>query len=757
MSGSDAAILAAVIQASDDAIVTKTLDGIIMSWNSGAERLFGYRADEVIGRSITILFPPDRLPEETEFQRRIRAGQRVEHFETVRVRKDGTLVDISVSLSPIPDVQGRPVAISKIARDITSRKRAESQLRAQENLLRMTLTSIGDAVITTDEAGRVTFLNPIAERLTGWSAAESQGRPLTDVFRIVDEETGRGVENPVTRALREGVVVGLANHTVLIDRSGVRRPIDDSAAPIHDDAGRVLGAVLVFRDVSVRREADQALQRLAAIVTSSDDAIVSKTMNGVVTSWNEGAERIFGYSASEMIGRPITTLFPPDRRGEEEHFMERIGRGERVEHFDTIRVRKTGEPIHVSVTLSPIRDRSGQIVGVSKIARDIGERVELAAREQAARREAEEASRVKDEFLATLSHELRTPLTSIFGWARLLRSGAIDRAIEVIERNCRTQVDLINDLLDISRIITGRMALNLRPLALDEVVKAAAESIRPAATAKQIRLDVSAGPVSHVLGDPSRLQQIVWNLLSNAVKFTGQGGRVAVTIGQEGSHVGVTVSDTGVGIESELLPHVFDRFRQADSSMTRQHGGLGLGLAIVRHLVELHGGTVRASSGGEGQGATFTVSFPVVPADERRATTTAPPPARPVSLSGSRILVVDDDPDALEFVGEVLRRAGSAVITVRSAAEAVVAIVSHRPTMVLTDLGMPDEGGLTLIERIRGLEDPQLRRIPAVALTAYASAADRHQALAGGFQGHLVKPIDPVDLVNAVAAVIAAD
>jgi signal transduction histidine kinase/ActR/RegA family two-component response regulator len=463
-----------------------------------------------------------------------------------------------------------------------------------------------------------------------------------------------------------------------------------------------------------------------------------------------------------MIGRPITTLFPPDRLDEEVDFMERIGRGERVEHFDTIRVRKTGEPVHVSVTLSPIRDRSGRIVGVSKIARDIGERVELAAREQAARREAEEASRVKDEFLATLSHELRTPLTSIYGWARLLRSGsleagAIDRAIEVIERNCSTQVDLINDLLDISRIITGRMALNLRPLALDEVVQAAAESIRPAATAKQITLDVSTGPVPLVLGDSARLQQIVWNLLSNAVKFTGQGGRVAVTIGQEGSYVGVRVSDTGVGIEPELLPHVFDRFRQADSSMTRQHGGLGLGLAIVRHLVELHGGTVRASSGGEGQGATFTVSFPVTAAQATRATTAAPSPARAASLSGSRILIVDDDPDALEFVGEVLRRAGSAVITARSAAEAVIAIVSHRPTMVLTDLGMPDEDGFSLLQRIRGLEDPQLRRIPAVALTAYATPADRQLALAGGFQGHLVKPVDPIDLVNAVAAVIAAD
>jgi PAS domain S-box-containing protein len=762
MSGSDAAILAAIIDASDDAIVTKTLDGIIMSWNPAAERLFGYRADEAIGQPITILFPPDRLDEEVEFRRLIRAGQRVEHFETVRVRKDGTLVDISVTLSPIPDEMGRPIAISKIARNITARKRTESRLGAQENLLRMTLASIGDAVITTDQAGRVTFLNPIGEELTGWTDAEARGRPLSDVFQIVNELSGHPVEDPTSRALREGIVVGLANHTVLIDRAGVRHPIDDSAAPIRDESGRIFGAVLVFRDVSARRKADEAMQRLAAIVDSSDDAIVSKTIEGIVTSWNGGAQRIFGYTASEMIGRPITTLFPPDRLGEEADFMERIGRGQRVEHFDTIRVRKTGELIHVSVTLSPIRAEDGRIVGVSKIARDIGERVELAERERAARREAEEASRVKDEFLATLSHELRTPLTSIFGWARLLRSGslepgAVDRAIEVIERNCRTQVDLINDLLDISRIITGRMALNLRPLGIDQVVRAATESIRPAAMAKRIALEVTLGPTSRVLGDPSRLQQIVWNLLSNAVKFTGEGGRVDLAIRQEGSHVTVTVSDTGVGIDPELLPHVFDRFRQADSSMTRQHGGLGLGLAIVRHLVELHGGTVRASSAGAGQGASFTVSLPVTSMPEQKpARAPAPAAARAVTLRGSRILVVDDDPDALAFVGEVLRRAGSAVFTAVSAAEALIAIVSHRPTMILTDLGMPDEDGFSLLHRIRRLDDPELRRIPAVALTAYASAADRQLAIASGFQGHLVKPVDPVELVNAVSAAMRA-
>jgi PAS domain S-box-containing protein len=335
-----------------------------------------------VGRSITVLFPPDRVAEEAEFQRRIAAGQRVEHFETVRIRKNGSHIDISVTLSPILDETGRPAAISKIARDITARKRAENRLRAHENLLRITLASIGDAVINTDNAGRVTFMNPVGERLTGWSDGEARGRPLQDVFRIVNEKTGQGVENPATRALRDGIIVGLANHTLLIARDGTRRPIDDSAAPIHDDDGRIFGTVLVFRDVSARRATEHGLQQLAAIVASSDDAIVGKTVDGIVTSWNAGAERIFGYSAAEMLGRPITVLFPPDRLGEEADLMARVGRGERVEHFDTVRVRKTGEPIHVSVTLSSVRNEDGEIVGLSKSARDITERLELIARER---------------------------------------------------------------------------------------------------------------------------------------------------------------------------------------------------------------------------------------------------------------------------------------------------------------------------------------------------------------------------------------
>jgi len=760
MSTLDEAALRVIVESSHDAIATKTLDGMVTSWNYSAERMFGYRADEVIGRSITILFPPDRLHEEAEFQRRIHAGQRVEHFETVRLRKNGVPITVDITLSPIRDATGRIVGISKVARDIAVQKEAETRLRSQEKLLRITLASVGDAVIATDEHGRVTFMNGAAEVITGWRMDDAVGRLLDHVFVIVNEYTGRDVESPVTRALRDGTIVGLANHTVVIARDGTRRPVDDSAAPIQDEAGRVFGAVLVFRDITERRRTEQDRQRLAAIVESSDDAIVSKTLDGLITSWNHGAEQMFGYRASEVIGRPITILFPRDRLDEEDKLLARIARGERVDHFETLRIRKDGVAIHVSVSLSPIRNEAGEVTGVSKIARDVTERVQLLARESAARREAEEANRVKDQFLATLSHELRTPLTSIFGWTRMLRSGELDadttaRALDVMERNCRAQMDLITDLLDVSRIIVGQMTLKTTLMSLDRVVRAAVETIRPAALTKSITLDFSSEPGPPVLGDPDRLQQVAWNLLSNAVKFTPSGGRVTVSVAATGTTVSLVISDTGIGIDADLLPLIFDRFRQADSSTTRTHGGLGLGLAIVRHLVELHGGEVHAASGGVGQGATFTVTLPaasVSVSDSHAAIGGAKEQPASSRLDRLRVLVVDDDPDARDLVAEVLHRSGGVVLTAASASEALAMVVNERPQIVVADIGMPGEDGYVLVRRLRQLDDRELASIPALALTAFAQATDRDRALAAGFQTYIAKPIDPLEIVQAVAA-----
>ena len=502
-----------------------------------------------------------------------------------------------------------------------------------------------------------------------------------------------------------------------------------------------------------------------AIVQSSNDAIVTKTLNGIITSWNPAAERLFGYTAAEVIGKPITILFPPDRLPEEEHFQATIRAGGSVDHFESVRVRKDGALINVSVTLSPIRDAAGTIVGISKIARDITEQVKLTARERAARQEAEAANRVKDEFLATLSHELRTPLNAVFGWVRMLQTGNLDvatqrHALGVIARNCQIQLDLINDLLDMSRIITGRVTLKMKTLYLAEVIDAAVEALQPSAAEKNITVRVEHEPnTPAVIGDAERLQQVVWNLLTNAVKFTDRGGRICIRLFQAGSKVAITVTDNGAGIAPEVLPHVFERFRQEDSSTSRRHSGLGLGLAIVRHFVELHGGVARAWSEGHGRGSTFTVSLPVaavrLPEPVVKHTTLAPSVGVfSERLKGIRVVVIDDDRDSRELIGEVMRHAGAVLFTAANAAEGLGKIVGERPDVVVSDLGMPGEDGFSLLKRVRALGDPDVAQVRVLALTAYSRSTDRGLALNAGFDAYLAKPVDPPTLVEAVARLV---
>jgi signal transduction histidine kinase/ActR/RegA family two-component response regulator len=433
-----------------------------------------------------------------------------------------------------------------------------------------------------------------------------------------------------------------------------------------------------------------------------------------------------------------------------------------VMEFFSHEVRERDEDIVEMI--STLGSQMGQFVERRNVER---ERVELLKREQSARAEAEEANRLKDEFLATLSHELRTPLTSILGWARLLQTNnfdesAVTRALEIIERNARAQNQLIDDLLDTSRIITGKLRLDVRSVDLASVITAATDSVRPAAEAKEIHLqmllDPQAGPVS---GDPDRLQQVVWNLVSNAIKFTPKKGRVQVRLERVDSHVEIIVADTGNGIAPEFLPHVFDRFRQADQATTRVHGGLGLGLSIVRQLVELHGGSVGVESKGEGQGTTFTVSLPLLPMRVEPASNLlrVHPTARsgavalacPPELDGLRVLVVDDEPDTRELLLAVLISCGAEVVPAASAGEALDRIVQEQFDVLITDIGMPEEDGYSLIEQVRRLPADRGGAVPAAALTAYARTEDKVRALRSGFQIHIAKPVEPDELVAVVA------
>jgi PAS domain S-box-containing protein len=538
-----------------------------------------------------------------------------------------------------------------------ARRQAEEALRKQSDWLRVTLSSIGDAVISTDVEGRVTFMNRVAESLTGWGEVEALGRSLTDILQVINEQSRQPVGNPALRALREGTIVGLANHTILIAKDGTEWPIDDSAAPIRSEQGEVLGAVLVFRDISERKRMELERERLLAAA-------------------------------------------------------------------------------------------------------------------QAAQKEAEHANRLKDEFLATASHELRTPLTAVVGWSRMLRTGKLDaensaRALEAIERNATLQTKLIDDLLDVSRIIAGKLTLDRRAIELAHVVSDAVNTIRPAAEAKNITIvtsfDAETGPV---LGDANRLQQVVWNLLSNAVKFTPKYGRIEVALQRVDSQTEISVRDSGEGISSEFLPYVFDRFRQGDGKTTRLHSGLGLGLAIVRQLVELHGGTVNAHSDGPGRGATFTLCLPVlsingVPGTKsnirdltltRASITDGLIIECPPRLDGVRVLVVDDDSDTRQMLKAALSECQAEVVTASSVAEAIGEIERRKPDVLVSDLGMPEQDGYELIKNVRKMESADhTAKIPALALTAYAKAEDRVRALAGGYQVHLSKPVEPAEFVLVVA------
>jgi PAS domain S-box-containing protein len=644
------------------------------------------------------------------------------------------------------------------------------QLRQQREWFEVTLASIGDGVITADVDGNVTMLNPVAEQLTGWTTEEAKGRPLETVFHIINEDTRAEVENPALRAIKDGVILGLANHTLLITKDGREISIDDSGSPIRV-AGKVLGAILVFRDITERRRAEQTRALLAGIVDSSEDAIISKSLDGIITSWNKSAERMFGWTSQEAVGQAIYLIIPPEMRDEEAMILGRLRRGQRIEHFETIRMTKDGRRINISLTVSPVRNRDGQIIGASKIARDITERIRieeeramLLTSERAARERSEAASRAKDEFVAMISHEIRSPLNAILGWSQMLRQRTLDEAatasaLESIERNARAQAQLVSDLLDISRVITGKLRINARPVDITNSLESALESIRPAAEAKQIQIEVDRDPYATVVtGDADRLQQVFWNLLSNAVKFTPRGGRVSVDVSRINSQLELSITDTGAGISAEFLPYIFERFTQADTTSSRHHAGLGLGLAIVRHLVEMHGGTVTAESRGVGQGATFRVTLPVRVLDIRGvepAPDTLPVStlANDIALDRIRVMVVDDEAETRDLLRIMLASHGAEVLVYSSGAEALAQVDYCKPQVIVSDIGMPGQDGYTFIRKVRGL-GTEVENIPAIALTAYARAEDRMRALAAGFQMHVPKPVEASELVMVIASLV---
>ena len=622
-------------------------------------------------------------------------------------------------------------------------RETKEALQRQSEWLRIVLSSIGDGVVCTDVEGRVTFLNGVAEALTGWTQGEAAGRPLPEVFHIVNHDTREEVENPALRALRDGKIVGLANHTLLIARDGTERPVGDSAAPMRDSSGATVGAVLVFRDVSEHMRVEETQARLAAIVESSQDAVISKTLDGVIRSWNAEAERLFGHTAEEAIGRSITMIIPPERLSEEHMIVESLRRGERVEHFETVRVSKTGRLIDLSLTISPIHDSSGRVIGASKIARDITEQKRTA---EALR----EADRRKDEFLALLAHELRNPLAPLRNGLEILRlagadSRAADRARTMMERQLGHMVRLVDDLLDVSRISRNKLELRRSPVLLSEVVSSALETVRPVIEASGHEL-ITALPAEPIFlnADLTRLAQVFSNLLTNSAEYTDRGGRIELAAERRSGELAISVRDTGIGIPADALPHVFEMFSQVDRSIERSTSGLGIGLALVKGLVEMHGGTVTAESGGPGMGSTFTVHLPLPESGQEPEAAETGEGGPGADRRRRRVLVVDDNLDSASSMEILLKLLGNEVRTVHDGLEAVAAAEQFRPEVVLMDVGMPRLNGYEATRRIR--EQPWGREMVVIALTGWGQESDKALSREAGCNAHMVKPIDLAEL-----------
>jgi PAS domain S-box-containing protein len=627
------------------------------------------------------------------------------------------------------------------------------------------LRSIGDAVITTNTDARITDLNEVAETLTGWPRNEALGQPLERVFNIINEVTRRPVENPATRALREGVIVGLANHTVLVKKDGSECPIDDSAAPIRNEQGHVSGCVLIFRDVTAQRLIERektnqliTARLLAAIVESSDDAIISKSLEGIIQSWNAAAERLFGFTAEEAVGQHISLVIPPDRIAEEDQIITGLKAGKRIEHFETERVRKDGRRIIVSLTISPIKDDSGNVVGASKIVRDFTERMRLMDDLQRLAMDLSAADQRKNEFLATLAHELRNPLAPMSNMLEVVKRAGDDREIlkqahETFERQLNQMVRLVDDLLDLNRITHDRLELRRSQVELSSVIQQAVEVARPLIDAadQELIVDLPEEPI-HLNADRARLAQVFGNLLNNSCKYTEPNGTITLKAKRMDDEVLVTVKDNGAGIPRDKIGSIFDMFMQVDRSSERSQEGLGIGLTLVKRLVEMHGGAIDARSDGEGHGSEFTVRLPVVTksAVSLPATDTASQSSIP-----RRVLIVDDNRDSADSLAMLFEITGNKAFLAYDGVEALEAIEKHRPEVVLLDIGLPKLDGHEVCRRIR--EKAWGRDIVIIALTGWGQEDDRRKSEQAGFNGHLVKPVDYDRLLSLLAELTNKD
>lgn len=749
----------------DHCIFTTDLEGRVSTWNKGAERMFGYTDAEIIGRPLSLVFTPeDRAAGVPEKEMELAAKSGHAGDDRWHLSKDGSRLFLSGETSPIRDEAGQLIGFAKIARNITERKQASRALSESEERYCTLFNSIDEGFcvidVIFDPDGRpvdyrFVEVNPAFEAQSGLHGVT--GRRVRE---LVPDHEEHWFEI-YGRVARTGEATRFANEAKALDRW-----FDVYAFRLgNPDSPKV---AVLFTDVTGRKHEEEIAARLAAVVESSEDAIITKDLNGLITSWNAAAQRLFGYTEEEAIGRPVTILIPEGHHDEEPRIMGRIRRGERVEPYETVRHRKDGTLVDVSLGVSPLKNAAGEVIGASKIARDITELRRNARELERVRDEAVAASRAKDEFLAALSHELRTPLNP----ALLLASDSaangnlpdhVRADFEMIRKNISLEARLIDDLLDLTRISRGKLSIEPQLCDVHALLREAIAVVRSDLEEKHIRLSLDLGAKRvGIMGDPVRLQQVFWNVLRNAVHFTPDKGGIRVESEQtpDGGALIVRITDSGIGIAPADLERIFETFEQAEAApgVARRFGGLGLGLPISKTMLELHGGSIHASSSGRGQGSSFIITLPVAAESEPHLNgRTFPAMAAPIEANASRpdlrdssesrpgILVVEDHGPTRIMLARLLEQRGHEVLAAGSMAEAVAAADQHPIGLLISDIGLPDGDGYSLMRRLRS-KFPGLR---GIALSGYGAESDINESRDAGFVEHLIKPIS-IDVLNRV-------
>ena len=736
-----------IIANAPDPVFVCDLEGKILEANEAVSRLLGLRRDEVLEQSISRFLGQD---EAREFVVALREVVERDVTRNVRLQPrsaSGEMIPTTLNASALRDTDGNIIGAIGILRDMRELDHARAYA---ESLIK----NAPDPVFVSDLEGKIHQANDAVFSLLGFRPDELIEQSLSRI--ISPEETWEFMV-----ALREVVDRGVTRNARLHPRSasGDVIPTTLNASALRDTEGRVIGAIGILRDM---RELDKARAYAESLIKNAPDPVFVSDLEGKILQANDAVSHLLGFRQDEVVEQSVSRFLGADETREFVAALREV-----VEHGVSRNVRlhprsASGEVISTTLNASALRDADGNVIGAIGILRDMRAYEQVLHDLEDSRRELRDADQAKDRFLAIVSHELRTPLTAMLGWVRLLTTGRLDdatsaRALPVIERNTKLLAQLIDDLLDVSGIIAGKLRLEVGPVDLVAVIESAIEAVQGLADAKSIGLkavlDPSAGSVA---GDPGRLQQVVWNLLANAIKFTPNRGRIDLRLERAGSHARLTARDTGRGISPELLPHIFDRFRQDER--TRQHGGLGLGLAIVRHIVKLHEGNVWAESDGEGRGATLVVELPLPIEDVSPAAKPAivyrrleSASSRLINLAGRRILVVDDEADARDLLAQILGQAGADVIVVGSADEALETLRRWRPDVLVSDIGMPGDDGYVLIRKVRALGTAEGGQVRALALTAYARSEDRALALEAGFHTHIAKPVDPLELTALIA------